>query len=503
VSLYLGIDAGTTSMKAGVFDANGALLGMARQEYALLTPAPAIVELDPETYWQACCGAVRGALAQSGADPAQVQTLCISSQGETIILLDAEGRPTRNAIVWLDNRAVDEAALIAAEFGHDQVFQVTGEPDIAPTWPSTKILWVRRNEPDVFARTAKYLLLEDYLLYRLTGEYVTERSLQADTLFLDIRSGVWWEPMFDFVGVKLQQMGRLSDPGEVIGPLSTAGAEALGLTTSTLAVTGAMDQLMGALGAGNAVPGIATETTGGALAIVATLDGFFLDPQRRMPTMFHARPGAYALMPWAQTAGMALKWFRDQFYALESQVAYAAYFDPYLLMTSQAAAVPPGSDGLVVLPHLEGAACPEFNPLARAVFFGATLRHTKAHFARGILESVAYMLKKNLDTLEELDIPVDRIRSTGGGARSRLWLQIKADVLQKPVEAPEMEEAALLGAALLGATASGEFSGVEEGIARMVRLRESLEPDSATAEVYAEAYKRYVELYDRLAPMFV
>jgi xylulokinase len=172
-------------------------------------------------------------------------------------------------------------------------------------------------------------------------------------------------------------------------------------------------------------------------------------------------------------------------------------------MTSQAAAVPPGSDGLVVLPHLEGAACPEFNPLARAVFFGATLRHTKAHFARGILESVAYMLKKNLDTLEELDIPVDRIRSTGGGARSRLWLQIKADVLQKPVEAPEMEEAALLGAALLGATASGEFSGVEEGIARMVRLRESLEPDSATAEVYAEAYKRYVELYDRLAPMFV
>jgi xylulokinase len=297
-------------------------------------------------------------------------------------------------------------------------------------------------------------------------------------------------------------MGRLSDPGEVIGPLSSEGAEALGLTTGALAVTWAMDQMMGALGAGNASPGIATETTGGALAIVATLDGFFLDPQRRMPTMFHARPGTYALMPWAQTAGMALKWFRDQFYALESQVAYASYFDPYLLMTSQAAAVPPGSDGLVVLPHLEGAACPEFNPSARAVFYGATLRHTKAHFTRGILESVAYMLKKNLDTVEELGIPVDRIRSIGGGARSLLWLQIKADVLQKPVEAPEVEEAALLGAALLGATAAGEFSGVEDGIARMVRLRESLEPNPANAEIYAEAYGRYVELYDRLAPMF-
>ncbi len=314
---------------------------------------------------------------------------------------------------------------------------------------------MRRHEPAAFARTAKYLLLEDYLLYRLTGEYVTERSLQADTLFLDVRSGRWWQPMFDFIGITTGQMGRLCDPGEVVGPLSPDGAAALGLTPLTLAVTGAMDQMMGALGAGNAAPGLATETTGGALAIVATLDRFFLDPQRRMPTMFHARPATYALMPWAQTAGMALKWFRDQFYALESQVVYASYADPYMLMTGQAAAVPAGSDGLIVLPHLEGAACPEFNPYARAVFFGASMRHTRAHFTRGILESVAYMLKRNLDTVEELGIPVDRIRSIGGGARSRLWLQIKADVLQKPVEAPEIEEAALLGAALSGRRRDG------------------------------------------------
>ncbi len=502
MSLYLAIDAGTTSMKAALFDERGGLLGMDRQEYTLLTPAPAIVELDPETYWLACCRAVRGALAQSGADPTAVRTLCISSQGETIVPLDAAGRPTRDAIVWLDNRAVEEAALIAAEFGHEQVFQVTGEPDIAPTWPSSKILWMRRHEPELFARTAKYLLLEDYLLYRLTGEYVTERSLQADTLFLDIRSGGWWQPMFDFVGIAPDQLGRLCNPGEMIGPLSPDGAAALGLTTSTRAVMGAMDQMIGALGAGNATPGLATETTGGALAIVATLDRFFLDPGRRMPTMFHARPDTYALMPWAQTAGMALKWFRDQFYALESQVAYASYADPYGLMTAQAAAVPAGSDGLIVLPHLEGTACPEFNPLARAVFYGATLRHTKAHFTRGILESVAYMLKRNLDTVEELGIPVDRIRSTGGGARSRLWLQIKADVLQKPVEAPEIEEAALLGAALLGAAAVGEVAGLDEGIRRMVRIRESFEPNPANADVYAAGYARYVELYDRLAPMF-
>jgi xylulokinase len=499
---YLGIDAGTTSMKAAVFDAAGHLLGIDRQEYVLNTPAPAIVELDPEIYWQACCRAVRNALVQSDTRPGDVRALSISSQGETIILLDRDGRPTQSAIVWLDNRAVEEAGLIAAEFGAEQVFAVTGEADVAPTWPSSKMLWVRRHEPDVFARTAKTLLLEDYLLYRLTGETVTERCLQADTLFLDIRSGDWWAPMFDFVGVAPDQMGRLCDPGEIVGPLTPAAAAATGLTTATIAVTGAMDQMMGALGAGNVVPGLATETTGGALAVVITLDRLLLDPTRRMPTMYHARPQTYALMPWSQTAGMALKWFRDTFYTAESAAALAAGIDPYSLICDQAAAVPPGADGLVVLPHLEGAACPEFNPLARAVFFGATLRHTRAHFARGILESVAFMLKRNLDLVEELGIGVDRVRSMGGGARSHMWLQIKADVLQKPVEVVEVEEAALLGAALLAANAAGEFAGIDEGVAQMVRVRETLEPNPDNAAVFAGAYARYGELYDRLAPMF-
>jgi xylulokinase len=499
---YLGIDAGTTSMKAAVFDAAGNLLGIDRQEYALRTPAPAIVELDPEIYWQACCRAIRSALAQSGSQPHEVQALSISSQGETIILLDQHGRQTRDAIVWLDNRAVEEAGLIAAAFGADQVFEVTGEADIAPTWPSSKMLWVRRHEPEVFARTTKVLLLEDYLLYRLTGEVVTERCLQADTLFLDIRSGDWWQPMFQFVGVTPDHMGRLCDPGEIVGTLTPAAAAATGLTTATVAVTGAMDQMMGALGAGNVAPGLATETTGGALAIVVTLDRLMLDPARRMPTMYHARPRTYVLMPWSQTAGMALKWFRDAFYASESAAALAAGLDPYTVICDEATAIAPGADGLVVLPHLEGAACPEFNPLARAVFFGATLRHTRAHFARGILESVAFMLKRNLDLIEGLGIRVDRIRSMGGGARSRMWLQIKADVLQKPVEAVEVEEAALLGAALLAATAAGEFAGIEEGVARMVRIRETLEPNPANSAVYGEAYAQYVALYDRLAPMF-
>jgi xylulokinase len=500
---FLGIDAGTTSLKAALFDLEGHLLAIDRQEYQLVTPAPAIVELDAEVYWQACCRAVRNVVRQSDTDSKEIAALCISSQGETLIPVDKEGAPLRKAIVWLDNRAVEEAASINGQFGAEKVYHVTGQPEVAPTWPACKVLWIKRNEPEVFARTAKFLLVEDYLLHRLTGQFVTEYCIQTSSLLVDIQNKAWWEPMFDFIGISPDRLGQLMEPGEVVGPLSKLGAEAVGLSTRTVAVSGAMDQMMGAVGAGNIAPGVVTETTGGALAIVVTLDKPLFDPQRHVPCYYHARRDCYCLMPWGQTAGMALKWFRDQFYHLEAQAAHASGLDPYDLMTRAAGQVPAGSDGLVVLPHLEGASCPEFNPAARAVFYGATLRHTKAHFARAIMESVAYMLKKNLDLVEQLGVTVEEVRSMGGGARSDLWLQIKADVLQKPIATVEVEETACLGAALTAAVATGFFASLEAGVSRMVRLRETVEPTQDQREVYRQGYARYLELYDRLAPMFV
>ena len=503
MTTFLGIDAGTTSMKAALFDLEGHLLAIDRQEYQLVTPSPAIVELDAEVYWQACCRAVRNVMQQSGTPAEDVKALAISSQGETLIAVDKDGVPLRKAIVWLDNRAVEEAGLIARQFGVEQAFHVTGQPDITPTWPACKILWIKRNEPEIFARAAKFLLVEDYLLYRLTGQFVTEYSVQTSSLLVDIQNKVWWQPIFDFIGMSPDRMGRLMEPGDVVGPLSPAGAAAIGLSTRTIAVTGAMDQMIGAVGAGNIAPGVVTETTGGALAIAVTLDNPLFDPQRHIPCYYHARRDRYCLLPWVQTAGMAFKWFRDQFYHLEAQVAHECGLDPYDLMTRAAGEAPAGSDGLVVLPHLEGASCPEFNPAARAVFFGATLRHTKAHFARGIMESVAYMLKKNLDLVEGLGINVAEIRSMGGGARSDLWLKIKADVLQKPVTAVEVEEAACLGAALTAAVATGSFVSLEEGVSHMVRLRETIQPDRDHYAAYQKGYAQYLELYERLAPMFV
>jgi xylulokinase len=242
--------------------------------------------------------------------------------------------------------------------------------------------------------------------------------------------------------------------------------------------------------------------TGGALAIVATTQTPIYDPVSNLPCYLHAVPGAYCLLPYGQTGGMALKWFRDQFYSLESQAALAEGRDPYDRMTAQAASVPPGCDGLVMLPHLEGAFCPEYNPAARAVFFGATLRHTRAHFTRAILEAVAFMLKRNLDLLESAGVPASEIRSLGGGARSPLWLQIKADVLQKPVRTIHTEESACLGAAILSAVACGVYPDLSTAVDGMITLKDVYEPHPDLRGLYITRYRQYLELYDRLTPMF-
>ncbi len=514
--LFLSLDAGTTSLKAAIFNEHGSLLAVSRQEYgaALSTPQPAWVEIDPQVYWQACCHAVRQVIDDSQVSPQDLLSLCISSQGETLVTLDGQGQLTRPAIVWLDNRASQEAQEIAARFGVEAVYAVTGQPEVAPTWPACKILWLRRHEPEVFARTRRFLLLEDYLIYRLSGQYVTESALQTSSLLYDINRHAWWPEMLDFLGIEPGQLGALLHPGDLVGtPGDLAGAlkpeaaQALGLSPGTRLICGGMDQVLGALGAGNFRPGIVSESTGGALGIVASLDRPLLDPQRRIPCHCHAasRPDggrAYCLLPWGQTAGMALKWFRDQFYPFEMDQAIRDGQETYDVMTRAAAAVPPGCEGLVALPHLEGATCPEFNPQARGVFFGATLRHTRSHFVRSLLEAVAFMLRRNLELVEDLGVPIHEVRSTGGGARSPLWLQIKADVLQKPVISLATEETALLGAAMLGAVALGVYPDLDTAAANMVRTGQVYQPNPALRDVYDRAYARYLELYQRLEPMF-
>jgi D-xylulose kinase len=489
----LGLDAGTTSFKAVLFDDDGREVASASAEYALLTPEANIAEFETEKYWD-ICKLVLSEICQK-ADVRDLKALAISSQGETLILLDKDGRPLRRAIVWLDNRSEAEAEIIKGEFGQRNVFEITGQPDIVPTWPATKILWVKRNEPDIFDKAHKYLLLEDYLIYKLTGKFAAEGSLLSSSLLFDVRQKVWWGEMLDFLGISEESLPEIHESGEVVREISDRVARELGLPGDTLVVTGAFDQAASTIGAGNIKPGVITESTGAALAICATIDKPLFDPENRIPCHYHAVENKYYLLPWCQTAGMALKWFRDEFCQYEG-------VDAYKLMDEEASSVPPGSDGVLMLPHLMGAVCPEFNPNARGCYFGFSLSSTKAHFIRALLESVALMLKKNLDILEELGMEISEIRAIGGGARSDLWNNIKADVVGKPLVTVRTAETACLGAAILAGIGASVFPSIDDACERMVQIRNRVFPDERNRAVYTAAYEKYIKLYEALEPLF-
>ncbi len=500
--LVAGLDVGTTAVKAGVLAEDGRLLSVAAEEYALDHPAPDRAELDARTYRTAARAAMRRALAAPGVDPGAVVAIGVSSQGETVVPVDARGRAVGPALVWLDNRAVAEARMIEERLGEAAVYDATGVPTVVPTWTACKILWLRRNEPSVFAAADRFLLVEDLTIQWLTGRAISEGGVACSSLLFDIRSHDWWEPMLDVVGIGRDRLPELVRPGEVAGALTAAAAEEVGLRPGVAVVAGGMDQGAGAVGVGNVGPGVVSESTGGALTVQASVDRHGQDPTRRTPVYVHSAPGRYLYCPVCPTGGMALTWFRDRFGGEELARAAAERVDAYDLLTAQAAAVPAGAEGLTFLPHLMGAFSPEYEPEARGALYGLTLRHGKGHVIRAILEGVAFMLRRNLELLEAAGAPAAEIRSHGGGARSVLWNEIKANVCDRPVVTLEGEDAAIRGDAMLAGVATGVFADLDAAVAAAVATRDRYAPDPRQQAAYAEAYRRYVTYFDAVRPMF-
>ncbi|NUQ65769.1 MAG: hypothetical protein HUU20_25145 [Pirellulales bacterium] len=488
----LSLDAGTTSLKGMLFDVHGRQAAWRLEEYELSKPAPDIVQLDPEVYWEAAKRAVRAVLATSGAAPQDVAAMGVTSQGETLIVVDRDGRPLRPAIVWLDNRTREQSEAIDRDFNSTTVYRVTGQPEMIPTWSATRILWLRRHEPAVFQQAYKYLMVEDYLIYRLTGRFATDRALSASTLYYDLTTGCWWPEMLQYLGISEEQLPELKDSGEVAGEVSESAARETGLRPGTLVTTAPIDQVAGAVGAGNLEPGVITETTGAALAICATLGEPLYDPLRRVGLYGHAVRGRFVLLPWIPTAGMVLRWFRDEL----------GGGNDYDQLVEQAQAIPEGAEGLIVLPHLSGAGSPEPDPRVKGVFWGVTLGHRRGHFVRAILESIAYVLRSNLTLLEELGMQIREVRSLGGAARSDLWLQIKADVCRKDLLVMACDEAASLGVAMIASVAAGIHRDLAAASNAMVDVHKRVPFDPDAAERYDAAYVRYADLYRHVKGLF-
>ena len=498
----LGIDAGTTSIKVGIFDQDGDTTYVVSEQYALETPAADRVELPAGRYREAVVRATHRAFEQSGIQRRDVAAIGVSSQGETIIPVAEDGTPIGPAIVWLDNRASREAADLAAAFDAEDVYAATGVPAINATWTASKLLWLRRHDRALFDRAARFLLVEDLLLHRLTGRFVTEPSVQSTTLLLDIRSLGWWQPMLDRLELSPDRLPQLVAPGSAVGTLGHAAAAALGLHSSVVVVAAGMDQGAGAVGVGNTDPGTISESTGGALVLQASVDRPDGDQTHQTPVYVHSAPGRYLYCPVCPTGGMALTWFRDRFGDAEVTRAAAEGLDAYDLLTELAATKPAGANGLTLLPHLMGAFSPEYEPRARGGFYGFTLAHEKGDFVRAILEGVAYMLRRNIELLAGAGARAAELHSHGGGARSDLWCRIKADVCDMPVVRFEGEDAAARGDAMLAGVAVGAFRDLADARAAMVKRGTRFMPEAAVRSAYDEGYRRYQDLFEALRPIF-
>ena len=498
VDYMVGIDAGTTSIKGVLINGDGRMILSAGQEYTLDSDSNDTCELDPEIYWNITCLVIKELLDKSGINPASVKGIAFSSQGETLIMLDSMGKPLRKAIIWLDNRSGKEAKQLEEKFGNKCIMDITGQPEVLPLWPATRILWLRENEPALFSRVSKYLLVGDYLMFRLTGEYCTEHSLVSSTLYFDITKKIWWNDMLDFLGITVNQLPSLLPSGTIVNHLTPEAAAATGLTTNTLAVTGGYDHPVGAIGAGNFAPGMVTLTIGASMAMCVTLEKPVADLSLRLSCQCHTIPDLYFLLPYAQTAGLVLKWFRDEFGREEIESARKTDTDAYSLMVRQAEQIAIGADGLTMLPHLMGTGSPEFNPKVKGVFAGITLGMQKGHFIRAILEAVVATIERNLEIMNQNGIQIKEIHVLGGGARNNLLNQILADMTGIPVVTMSQSENASIGAAILAGIGTGVFKDMVFACKRCNRIESLFEPDIAAYDAYRNVYKRYLDLYKNL-----
>ena len=495
----IGLDIGTSAIKVGLFDERGQRIGVETEGYELLTPAPDWVEVPAEVYWESFKKSLGRLLDKGGVSNEDIIAIGFSAASETFFCIDKDGHALRNSIVWLDNRATAEAEELSKVITNEELYHVTGQPEMQGVWPASKILWLRNHEPEVFKKTACFLLLEDYFIFRLTGKCCGEGSLWSTSLMIDIQKNSYWAKMLDILGITEEQLPCLSESGTSVGKILPEMAASLHLSEETEVILGGQDQICGSVGAGNVCEGIFTESTGTALASCMTLDELAFDPEEKMPVYRSCLPGKYFISAFG-SGGASYRWLKDVLYG--SAAANEAG-DIYEQMNDEALQAPAGCDGLLVLPHFQGAQAPDADPYAKCSLIGLTLAHSRAHLTRGFLEGVALVLNRMVESCEDMGHPVKEIRSISGGAKSKEWCQIKADICgKKVVTMNTVTDAACLGAAILAGVGTGIWKTPAEAVEAMVYQTAEYEPREENFEIYSDLKRRYRLAMDSMRPLY-
>ncbi len=489
--LLLGIEVATTAARSVVVADDGGVRGTAAADYPLAVPRPGWAEQDPEAWWRAAGESVRGALMRSGAAPQDIAAVGLTGQMHSLVLLDAAGRVLRPAILWNDQRTAEECAEITRRVGPARLLAITRNPAL-PGFTAPKILWVRRHEPAVYARTASVLLPKDYVRFRLTGARATEVSDASGTGLLDVPHRTWSEEVLRALEVPMAWLPGCAESPELTAVVACDGEAATGLRAGTPVAGGGGDQAAQAVGTGIVRSGPVSVTIGTSGVVFASLDGPAMDAQARTHTFCHAVPGRWHVMGVMLSAGGALRWLRD---------AIAPGAD-YGELTGEAGAAPPGAGHLVFLPYLSGERTPYPDPIARGAFVGLSLAHGRGHLVRAVMEGVAFGLRDSLAILHEMGLRPTEVRLSGGGSRSAVWRQIVADVLGTEVVTMQVAEGAAYGAALLAGVGAGVFPSVEAACEATLRPATRTEPVARNRAVYEDLYGVYRALYPALRPAF-
>ncbi len=497
----LGLDVGTSGAKALLIDQEGTVVADSIVTYPLLTPRPGWAEQHPEQWCEASHTAIANAVQEARVSPRDIAGVGLSGQMHGSVFLDADNQVIRPAILWCDQRTADQCEWITEKIGAEAVVAETCNP-VLTGFQAPKIIWLRDNEPDSYAKVAKLLLPKDYIRFMLTGEFATEVSDASGTSLLNVPRRRWSQVMLDGLELDASLLPKVYESPEVTGRISAEAAGPTGLAKGTPVVGGGGDQAAGAVGNGIVAPGSVSVTVGTSGVVFAYLDEPIMDEQLRTHTFCHAVPGKWHVMGAMLSAGGSLRWLRDSLCAAEVALAADMGVDPYELMTAQAETAPVGCNGLLFLPYLTGERCPYPDPDARGVFFGLNLTHSKPDLIRAVLEGVAFGLRDCLDLIKGLGVEFTEVRASGGGARSKLWRQIQADTLRHDISTINVDESAAYGVALLAAVGAGIYPTVQAATDAAISVVDTLAPDPEAVKVYEDYHGLYRRLYVALADEF-
>lgn len=490
----LGIDIGTSGARGVLMNREGKIYARAGREYSINMPQPGWAEQDPKMWWEATIQVIREVLKESEVNPQQIRGIGLSGQMHGTVFLDKNLQPFRPAIIWADQRSSSQCEFIYQKIGKERLAELTGNP-IATGFMCSTLLWMKENQPEMCNKIYKVILAKDYIRYKLTGNLGVEVTDASSTLLLDIKKRCWSKELLDLLSLPLKILpGEVHESQEVAGYILAEVARNTGLLEGIPVVYGGGDQSMQAVGNGVIRPGILSSTIGTGGQLFITIDKFTYDPKLRIHTFCHAIPNNYHLQGAILSAGLSLKWLKENILHT---------LDSYPVFDEEVEKIRAGSEGVIFLPYLLGERSPYMNPQARGVFFGLSLEHHRVHLIKAVMEGVVFALRDCLEVFEELGIKIEQVIASGGGAKSRVWRQIQADVFNKELSMTQSIEQAAMGAAILAGVGVGIYKNTEEGCKKAVKFKkEKIKPIPENVDIYNKKFEIFKSLYQNLKENF-